>query len=42
MLDVVALLKDRENLELIAGQVGTVGEILGSDVFEQYQGQANF
>lgn len=34
LLDVVALLQDREDLELIAGQVGTVVEILGSDIFE--------
>jgi hypothetical protein len=34
LLDVVALLGDREDLELVAGQVGTVVDILGSDVFE--------
>ena len=34
LLDVVALLEDREDLELIAGQVGTVVDVLASGVFE--------
>ena len=33
-LDVVALLKDLPERKLIAGQVGTVVEILGEGVFE--------
>lgn len=34
LLDVVALLQDREELELVAGQVGTVVEVLASGIFE--------
>jgi len=34
LLDVVALLKDHQELALVAGQVGTVVEALGSDVYE--------
>ncbi len=33
-LDVVALIHDRRDLELVAGQVGTVVEILEEGVFE--------
>lgn len=33
-LDVVALLKDLPERKLVAGQVGTVVEILGDGVFE--------
>ena len=34
LLDVVALLRDRRDFELIAGQVGTVVDVLASGVFE--------
>ena len=34
MLDVVALLRDRPDLGLLAGQVGTVVETLDSAIFE--------
>jgi hypothetical protein len=34
LLDVVALLEDKPGEGLIAGQVGTVVELLASDVFE--------
>jgi len=34
LLDVVALLKNRNDLQLITGQVGTVVEVLESGVFE--------
>ncbi|MGE9289996.1 MAG: DUF4926 domain-containing protein [Puniceicoccales bacterium] len=34
LLDVVALLHDRKDLDLVAGQVGTVVETLASGVFE--------
>ena len=34
MLDVVALLEDMRERGLVAGQVGTVVEILGDGVFE--------
>ena len=34
LLDVVALLVDKPEEELVTGQVGTVVEILASDVFE--------
>jgi len=34
LLDVVALLEDHPELNLVAGQVGTVVENLASDVFE--------
>lgn len=34
LLDVVALLEDRDDLQLVAGQVGTVVELLEPGVFE--------
>jgi len=34
MLDVVALLEDKPELRLAAGQVGTIVEVLAPDVFE--------
>ena len=34
LLDVVALLNDRPDQELLRGQVGTVVEDLGKDIFE--------
>ena len=34
LLDVVALLDDRPKERLVAGQVGTIVEILAPDVFE--------
>jgi len=34
LLDVVALLRDRRDFELVAGQVGTVVDILAPGVFE--------
>lgn len=34
LLDVVALLHDRPEFGLLAGDVGTVVEVLASDVFE--------
>ena len=34
LLDVVALLKDIPEKKLVTGQVGTIVEILGKDVFE--------
>jgi hypothetical protein len=34
LLDVVALLQDHRDLQLIAGQVGTVVEVLAPGVFE--------
>lgn len=34
LLDVVALLGDRKELGLVAGQVGTVVEILDNEAFE--------
>lgn len=33
-LDVVALVRDRPERKLVAGQVGTVVEVLDTDVFE--------
>jgi hypothetical protein len=33
-LDVVALLEDKPSAGLVAGQVGTVVEVLAADVFE--------
>jgi hypothetical protein len=34
LLDVVALLEDQPTCKLVAGQVGTIVEVLGPDVFE--------
>lgn len=34
VLDVVALLEDHPDRHLVAGQVGTIVEILGDDVYE--------
>lgn len=34
LLDVVALLEDKPDEHLVAGQVGTVVEVLARDVFE--------
>jgi hypothetical protein len=34
LLDVVALLDDKPAAGLVSGQVGTVVEVLGADVFE--------
>jgi len=34
LLDVVALLRDRRDFELVAGQVGTVVDVLAPGVFE--------
>lgn len=34
LLDVVALVRDLPNQKLVRGQMGTIVEILGTDIFE--------